>query len=567
KFPAPTLKQVLSYQQQQFNWVQPDPQLPYRDLSLFEYHNVTDWFGPKFVRLVAEMVINGSKVAERKGYHVSEAEALADLKARSDENYSQNINNPNLGVTNATAYFNEQLRRLNLDSTRAANIWRQVLLFRRLFKEGGESTFVDQLSPALFNEWAYQGIEGDQYQLPDALHMSSVRELQKFQKYLQSIEENYQATALQMPTRLLSTNQVKEKTPSLVQKRYLIDVSSVDLSKLSSRVPVKETWEWEVDAKNWELLKENFPVLGTLDGESEKVRFASLDSLDRKTRAQLDHFARRNIVKSHPEWIEQALSQVKPKREELALRLRGGKSPFPGWRDANSLSKYLETLKDNSKNAEPYSPDDEHYYSFTVYDRSKEFEILTYGEANREEVLDQLLDQSSEKQDLKPLLNAIKKDAAEHGETKSPLIDDIAASLRFFAHMRAEEQRIKENGSSVSEVTNESEDSVDQLSKRPPLADQWRVVHTPIEGDRTTPFINFDKEDVFALSENEWSKVYTPRNGDLNFLYIRKQITEVHPSRQFERVMEANQLLSHEAQQILMQQLIEEVQEKNAISI
>lgn len=85
----------------------------------FGYHTLEDWFGPRYVRLVAQFILNSAKVAEQKGYKVSKEEALADLMQHASISYQQNANNPNLGVANLQQYFDEQLRRMNMDQNKA----------------------------------------------------------------------------------------------------------------------------------------------------------------------------------------------------------------------------------------------------------------------------------------------------------------------------------------------------------------------------------------------------------------------------------------------------------------
>ncbi len=90
KFPPPLLRQVLQYQQRQFSWMMPDENLDRMDLSLFGYHTVEDWFGPRFIRLVSQFIINAAKIAEQKGYVVTKEETLADLMQNARESYEQN---------------------------------------------------------------------------------------------------------------------------------------------------------------------------------------------------------------------------------------------------------------------------------------------------------------------------------------------------------------------------------------------------------------------------------------------------------------------------------------------
>ena len=47
------------------SWVSPDPSLERTDLFLFGYHFIEDWFGPRFIRLVSEFIINAARAAEQ----------------------------------------------------------------------------------------------------------------------------------------------------------------------------------------------------------------------------------------------------------------------------------------------------------------------------------------------------------------------------------------------------------------------------------------------------------------------------------------------------------------------
>ena len=148
------IKQILRYQERQYTWLKPDPDLNQRDFSLFGYHNLEDWFGPHFTRLVSQFIINAAILAEGQGYQVSKAEAMADLIRNTQSSYQQNQNNPSLGVASPEEYFAEQLRLMNMDQTLAVKIWRQVLLFRRYFQDAGFSALVDTLTYQKFNQFA-----------------------------------------------------------------------------------------------------------------------------------------------------------------------------------------------------------------------------------------------------------------------------------------------------------------------------------------------------------------------------------------------------------------------------
>ncbi len=161
KYPSSMLKQILRYQEQQFDWLTPDYSLAHKDLAVFGYHSLNDWFGPEFTAMVSQFIINAAILAEAKGYYVSKAEAIAELAKNTQVSYKENLKNPDLGVASPQEYFSEQLRWLNMDQARAIKIWQQVLLFRRYFQDAGSSAIVDTLAFTNFNQFANETITAD----------------------------------------------------------------------------------------------------------------------------------------------------------------------------------------------------------------------------------------------------------------------------------------------------------------------------------------------------------------------------------------------------------------------
>ncbi|MCB1135303.1 MAG: SurA N-terminal domain-containing protein, partial [Chlamydiia bacterium] len=99
KFPASSLRQVLRYQERQYEWLRNDPRLVHEDLSLFRYHTVDDWFGTRFMHLVAQFIMNGATLATERGYSVSADEALVELMRINDRRFQEIAQNPDLEVT------------------------------------------------------------------------------------------------------------------------------------------------------------------------------------------------------------------------------------------------------------------------------------------------------------------------------------------------------------------------------------------------------------------------------------------------------------------------------------
>lgn len=579
KIPPSFLNQVLRYQQSQHTWVSPDPFLERSDLSLFGYHTLEDWFGPRFVRILAQFIINSALVAESKGYEVSKEEVLADLIRNAEVSYQQNLRNPNLGVANSTEYFNEQLRRMGMDQGRVIRAWRQVLLFRRLFGDVGNSVVVDPLAFNQYQAFAQESVQGELFSLPKDLQLGSFADLQKLELYLNAVSSRPEDTKglLMPPKSYFSAAEVAKKYPELVQKRYLLDVAHIDKNALQSKVSVKEIWNWEVQDSNWKQLKEKFPELGIKKGETREERLSALDSLDDRTRGRVDAFATIAIIESHPDWIESAVKEAPMQEMAVSLRAKGGASPFEGLEDREKLMKLLDQAKlgdevSKLQNFTAYfTADNKNYYRIKVLNRTPDQEIMTFAEADEEGVLDQLLSKALQNQNpeeyFAAILNAIKQDYTQTMPEKSEaqLTNDLLASLRFFAYMRDTKKKMEKNPEAVAELSRPSQESQKQFNLREPLGDQWKLVRKPYKATRSGERELLNHHDIFNLATGSWSTVYTYPNGDIYFVEIASKGVDKGETQ--EKIEEIHQAISDEAQRHYMRNLTALLKEKNAISL
>lgn len=612
KFPAPMLRQVLRYQQKQFSWLSPDPSIDRIDLSLFGYHTAEDWFGPRVLRLMGEFIINSSKLAEQKGYKVSKEEALAELVRNSEISYKQNLQNPHLGVANSYEYFNEQLRRLGMDQTKAVKVWRQVLLFRRLFQDVGNAVIVDPLSQQQFASYAKETASGDLYRLPTELQFGDYRSLQKFEVYLDAVAKRNDRDLLMLPTAFLTLSELKKKTPELIQKQYLLQVAQTQKKSLQTKVSLKEMWSWEVDDKNWATLKKEFPELGIKPGNTRDERFAALDSLEDVTRGRVDTYARAAIVDAHPEWLQEALDAAEPQRTLVGITPSGGR-PMYGFEDRRELIRLLDQAPIENQNASAASQeaaqklaqltsDQNNYYRISVLERAPDEEIMTFAEANRSGALDTLLDRQLEAyypkiRDSNPkefqrddrswkdyseaknaiadryfekLLSAIRKDyaTATSNEGQQPTTGDLAASVRFYAYANSLKRKLQ-NGQTdvVREKATEEKAPAERILERMPLAEQWKLDKAEYTLNRIEPKADIDQAEIFALSPNAWTTVHAPVNGDLYFFQLKAKNDDVDTAALVKRAQIAQEVLSDDAQRTYMHRVLDEIKAKHAISL
>jgi GcvH upstream region-like protein len=613
KYPSSTLRQILRYQEQQFDWLTPDYSLANRDLSVFGYHTLNDWFGPEFSALVSQFIINAAILAEAKGYTVSKAEAIAELAKNTQVSFKENLKNPNLGVASPQEYFSEQLRWLNMDQARAIKIWQQVLLFRRYFQDAGSSAIVDTLAFTHFNQFANATVTADVYRLPDALRLNNYKALQKLDVYLKAVAGNSNKDPLALPEKFLSIKKVSESYPELVQKRYALEVTQADQKTLQSKIAIKDLWAWETEDKNWEFLRTKFPALGVKSGATLEERYEALEDLDANTRTRLDAFAKKAIVNSHPEWIEQALLNAQPKKMVVGIRIEGNKSPFDGLDTRAKREAFIELLDNAPIGKEPnadsplftYTADQQVYYRIRVLDRLEEPEIVAFAEANNDDTLDNLVDRTLEKYyianreknptayqqenkewksfksvrdqvadeyfgNLWKKIEPIKNELAQNDPIFQSLGKDQLAALRFYPYLKQIKNEIEADADKADlyVAVNLDEAQLDQLPKKVALKDQWRITKEKVTYSRQDSVPSIDIEEALALNPQSWSSLKVPFNGDLVFFQVLdKGIKEGADSAVVSQTRDAQSVLSASAQRALMQKVLDDLKAKNAISL
>lgn len=610
--PASTIRYVLNYQEKQFDWLKPDDRLNQIDLSLFGYHSLEDWFGPRFTKLVSEFIINAAILAENQGYDVSKAEVLTDLVRNTQLSYQQNKNNPGLGVTSPEEYLSEQLRRLNMDQARAVKIWRQILLFRRYFHDAGANVLVDSYVNQKLQEFAQDSVTVDLYRLPSSLKIASFDDLQKLEMYLYAVTKQDRGDSLALPQQFLPLSDVLKKYPELVQKRYVLEVAQVNQKTLQARIGLRELWNWEVEDNNWASLIKEFPTLAVKSGQKREERFETLEGLDPTTRLKVDTFSKQAIVQSHPEWIHQSLNNAKSEKMVVGLRIQGGKMPFSGLDKKEHRVKFIRLLDEapigeSVAKESPlfdYSADQQVYYRIAVLNRAESQEILAFSEAkgdgtlseigdrilekyyvaNREkdaslyqndekkwksfkEVRDSVAEQYLQKviKSLEPIHKSIAQD--------EPFTKERAAALRLYPHVKKIKEDLENNSQQddkwVQAELKKEDELFNSLAERPPLHDQWKIEKKTVTLNRqNTNEKGLDMAEALALPHHEWSTLKPSFNGDLAFFQAqeREKTLTSHDSVS-DQVKEIQTLLGDEAQRHLMSEVLSELKNKKAISL
>ena len=605
QFPTPILRQMLLMQEKQYNWIEHDQNLNYNDLSLFGYHKAEDWFGPRLIRLAAEFIINSAIIAEERGYKITKEEAFADLARNASISFKQNQKSPQMDAKDVSQYMSEQFRRMGLDKTTAVKIWQQVLLFRRLINEMGNSVFVDPYTFTQYNSYAFEGSNGTLYQLPEEFRLGDSKSLNNFEVYLQSISSrgDSEKERMNLPVVFKSSSEIEKSTPELLQKRYLVEVSEISKKDLGSKVSLKEMWKWETQDKNWIELETKFPELGLAKATTSEERFNVLDKLDSATRSRIDNFARSAIVENHPEWIEQALNQATPKIITVTIPLKGGDVFIKGNKDRKALITLLDQAASGKSEENPinnYTEDHSNFYRISVLDKSNDTEIMTFAEASKSGVLQPLADSQMKNYYEKikskyPKLyqnddktwknyddvadsvigkyydNFVKEMGDDYVSAVIPKEDNKnltmsrAASLRFIKHASDTKSEYSEN---VPEGNvEEQENKVNKLTPRKPLEDQWKFIARPFEIKKSSRNSTVDKAEALALEKGEWSKITAPANGDISFFHVTEKLKSPEDATLINQVNAMQRILGSEAQKNLSLQLISIMQSKGALSL
>ncbi|MES2345035.1 MAG: hypothetical protein V4494_03755 [Chlamydiota bacterium] len=521
QLPPDSLKQFLIYQQNHYQNLPPDPQLQQLDLSLFGFHTIEDWFGPQFLQIVSRFILNSAAVASEQGYVVSNEEARADLF----RNVQSALKFYGVKVEEASSYFDQQMRALQLDEITAVKAWRKVMLFRRLFHDVGNAVVVDPLMYKNFEKYAGEGVVVELYELPEELRFKSVNDLVKFQTYLEAVTGNKEQRQM-VPKDILSPEEVEKRFPELVVRKFVVEVSEASKQSLASQVSLKETWEWELEEKNWDLLCEKFSFDG-VDSNAD-ARFAYLEKMDAKERLQVDAYALMKIVDAHPEWLENALAKAEMHKEVLNIRSKGGKLPLSGIKDPGAFADLLESAVMCSGGLiERFSEDGITYYHVRVLESAPVKEILPFAEGVRDGTLQTLVDVRLEN----VYFDVRRKDSAvfqnEKGSWKpfQEVKEEMGRRLYGTLIEACENRPQTRFVAFVNEAKKELEIQTDlnQSGDVTFLGEQKfleKTTHTITRSSQD----NFPKEAFFGTAVGSWSEVQTLDNGNILFARVLEKV-------------------------------------------
>jgi GcvH upstream region-like protein len=602
--PSEFVRQLLMRQVEQLG-LTPDPQLAYADLSLFGFHTLEDWVGPKFIELAGQFMINAARYAEEKGYQVSPEAVRSELYQNIVHNYREMFRTDKVKTQDIDAYYQAQLQHLGLDESALVRSWRNVALFRRLFRDVGNSVFLDPLPFQQFHHYTKGACQIELYELPDYLQFTDLSDVCKFQVYLDAVAANQvqRKNPLSLPQECAAIDQIEKRAPELVEQKVKVEYAEVCKEDLLREISLKETWDWEVEESSWTTLKQHFPHLASLASTTKGERIQALDRLDAPVRLKVDAYAQECILALHPERITAALDRALMHEAEFGLRGAGNCGPFNKIKDSRRLSDLLrkatiqgveisQEALSIQKTLDAYSEDQQTYYRIHLLGREEERNVLTFYQARKDGTLDKMLDKRLEEAypearrkqaaafqrsdgTWKPLKEVREKvcriafsdllKAIEDSQKKlaEPMLakggelpSSFYTQYRFFTFLSDVKKQIEANPDDPQWVRTDRDDHA--------LVGQWKLIKSSRTVERSSDY-GFAKEQMFHVPVMGWSSVDIGRLGSLAFYRVvgREEVA----SAALDEIKEGHHLISMEAQRAFLSDLLDTIQEKRSIAL
>lgn len=419
RFNGDMLKQVLRYQEYQQRAVI-DPLLVNKDLSLFGYRNLSDWFGELFVERAAKVIIEGAQLAKVAGLKVARDEVYADIYERAESSFRSLQQRTEIPVQNGAEFLKLLLNRLQMEEKDLVQIWEDVLYFRRLLDERSSSVMIDSLALGKFYRFANHTLNLKVTELAKDLHFSNFEDLKGFELYLESVGERRE-DLLTLPSRYKSPENLAIEAPELTGRRFWINVAHLNKKELSAKVPLTLLWKWQEE--HYQELQELFglPV------------FAQFDAIDERLRERVDHYSYTLLIDEHPEWIGEVLATKSKEPQEIFLRFNQRESSFVGIDDLAALSIRLH--REDLITA--YSQDEQNYYMIEVVQRGLLGEVLSYSEAKKSGALTELMERKEGDLLVERVLSAVRTSLEKNGVVlPKEGIEKFCIERRFYSYLQ-----------------------------------------------------------------------------------------------------------------------------------
>ncbi|MBM3207034.1 MAG: hypothetical protein FJZ57_00275 [Chlamydiae bacterium] len=435
------LRHVIQHQQNLTSAYKKDPKLNEIDLTLFGFRSCSDWFGSKFIEIVAQYILNGSAYAKIHGFTVSKNEAREDLI----NNLMIALKSSSIDVKNTSELNNAYyyyIRNLDMEESLVVEIWQDVLQFRKLITNADKIVNQDPAFLSDQKNLAKHVCKFEMYELPQVFQFADFKSMLKLQLYIDLVSSVKSKTEIFLaPKNPLPIAEIEKKAPELVQKKYVLSFCEVKKEDLLSEIGIKEIWDWQLTEENYLLLSSKFSYVPKVEGRENQ--FNSLESLSSIQRTEIDRFAQNKIFEQKPEILKQAIQAANKKTREVRLSAKGSISPF-AIENLSTLMSYLDKAPLGSERVSDvnailaqqklncYSEDDQYFYSISVLSRDDSKRLLTFQEADSLGIMQKLLTKKLE--DAYP--SARKKDPSLYINSDGTFkhVDEVEFALGKFVY-------------------------------------------------------------------------------------------------------------------------------------
>lgn len=584
-FPSLFCKRMLQMQERQEKGLFPDEGIPYADVSLSGLHSLEDFFGMTYLKSVAQVILQGAAQARAMGIEVSLQEAREEL-----------LNNLRSAATRVGREFPanqlyptflQVVQGMGMDEAECLSLWKDVILFRKYLSSGEAFAQVDNSSLQEFYDFAHEQAEVECFSLPAALQIKDFFSLLQLQAYIEAVSSSKDRLhKLSFPQKFLSPAEVEKKLSGLVHRDCVLEYAMLDVKKEAALLGTKEVWEWEQDC-GWDFLVQHFSFLQEKKETVLANRFSVLEQLEEKQRDLVDQFSREKMITLQDQKLKNVLQAKEKSRVSCSFGSSGEGLVVQGIHDKKTLASWIQAaaLDETAREKlEFYSEDGRHFYSIRIVKLEEEPRILTFAEAEKSEVLKNLINKKLEgfypEMRKKNTLSYLRKDG-----TWEPLVavrekvalafsSDLARSIQeAYKHYMQKEPTEEEKTDPhfyvqhrmllpMQEcIAKEKSDTRTIVEVANPLLVQWELIRETKKVTRSNKDF-FPEKDSFLMPIGAFSTVQLDKPGF--FRLLSREKAQKISSKESSVV---KRLLLQEMQQKMMGNLLDSMQSTTGFSL
>ncbi|AAF39395.2 hypothetical protein C6H88_02870 [Chlamydia muridarum str. Nigg] len=370
KFPHYVLRQMLEYRRQMFNLPVDGSLAQGRDLRLFGYRNIKDWFGDRYVSAVTEAVLRFIDEQKKNIAMPSLKEAQQDFYDKAQQAFLRLSRHAEFNLT-LDQLVSSFYSFMGVEEAEFIRMYREILLYKRALLALEGAVAFDFYPLQKFFSMGKDTVSVEMFHLPETLVFKDKEDLEAFETYL-SLVAAPSSHILDVQTKLLPIEKVKSKAECLVGKRFSVCYRRVKLSELEKYIPMAQVYQWYQNPENFEEILLEFPELETCSSLRDVL------NLKPAIVERAHSYVRKAILRADLGIIQSELAKQEQKEEELFLSL-GPDHLLPGIQNGVRLANVL--MQQDS--VDYYTQDDEYFYSIIVKNRTGTDEVLPYKEVVR----------------------------------------------------------------------------------------------------------------------------------------------------------------------------------------